>query len=419
MRLLHVTAHLGGGVGKVLSRLVEASARRNDGITHTIACLEPLEKTGFADHARAHGATVLVTPDDTTLDAAVRDADIVQLEWWHHPVVAGWMGRADLPPMRLVVWAHVSGNGSPTIPAGFLRLPHRFLFSSTCSSEFVDLPPLADLASGRIATVFSAGGFDDLPPPPARSADAPLRFGYLGTLDYAKLHPHVLDFIAAVRDPDFVLHLHGDAADAASLMAEARARGLDQRLALHGYATDVGGTLCTLDVMPYLLNQAHYGTAENALLEAMAMGVVPIVLGNPAECALVTHEHTGLVISTPDDFAAALRRLTDDGTLRQRLSAQAASEVRDRFDIKRTADALMTHYRAILTEDRRPIDFRPVFGATAADWFLACQPGIAQAEPPAVPASQTRNKGSVFHYARTFPDDRRLAQMAQQFEACA
>ena len=40
INLLHITAHLGGGVGKVLSRLIEESARRQDGVKHTIACME-------------------------------------------------------------------------------------------------------------------------------------------------------------------------------------------------------------------------------------------------------------------------------------------------------------------------------------------------------------------------------------------
>ena len=54
-------------------------------------------------------------------------------------------------------------------------------------------------------------------------------------------------------------------------------------LDFRGYTTDVASELRAINVMAYLLNPQHYGTAENALLEAMTMGIVPVVLDNPAE----------------------------------------------------------------------------------------------------------------------------------------
>lgn len=422
MKLLHVTAHLGGGIGKVLSRLVEASARRVDGIEHTIACLEQPEKTDFVDYAKRHGATILCAPNDTELDAHIRTTDIVQLEWWHHPVVARWMSRTDLPAMRLLVWAHVSGRGTPVIPSAFLGLPHRFLFSSSCSLELIDPSALSDIEQGQIGNVFSSGGFEDLPEPPARGDITPPRIGYLGTLDFAKLHPELLDFIAAVRPPGFRLDLYGDPTTGEALLADTRARGMSERIAICGYTHQVADILASMDVMAYLLNPEHYGTAENALLEAMAMGVVPVVLDNPAEQALVRHDETGLVVRNPSEFAEAIARLTNDPTLRRRLSANAARDIRARFPIARTADALAAHYQTILDEDKRHFDFRAVFGNTPADWFLACQPPTHPAVGNPNPSTQglthrlllERNKGSVFHYARTFPTDTRLAALARQ-----
>ncbi|WP_227816943.1 glycosyltransferase family 4 protein [Nitrogeniibacter aestuarii] len=423
MRLLHVTAHLGGGVGKVLSRLVEASSRRADGIEHTIACLAMPEKTLFVDHARAHGARVVCAPDARSLDTLVREADVVQLEWWHHPLVARWMGATAHPPMRLVVWSHVSGLGLPTFPSRFLTLPHRFLFSSTCSLDAPAVRQLSDEARARLGVVFSSGGFDDLPEAPRRGDDTPLRTGYVGTLNFAKLHPDLMDFVAAVRIPDFRLALVGDPTTADALHTEARARGLTSRLDVRGFTHDIAGTLSHFDVLAYLLNPQHYGTAENALLEAMAMGVVPVVLDNPAERQLVEHERTGLIVRTPSEFADAMDRLATTPGLRATLSAQAAAYVRKRFDIAVTANALHAHYAAVLDEDKRSIDFRSVFGTTPAQWFMACQhpdtwtpDALGRAGTGSAHAQLEATKGSVFHYRDHFPEDAQLAGWARQAE---
>lgn len=428
MKLLHITAHLGGGVGKVLSRLIEASARHGDGIHHTIACLEAPERDQFVGHALAHGATLLICPTAQELAERIAGADIVQLEWWHHPVVAGWMCSGPLPPMRLVVWSHVSGLHVPVPPTGFVTAPARFLFTSPCALGRPELAALPAAARQQLGAVFSSGGFDDLPPPPERAADAPLRVGYLGTLNFAKLHPEILDYLAAVDLPDFRLILIGDPTHGQALFAEAERRGLAGRLELRGYRTDVAAELAGLDVLAYLLNPLHYGTTENALLEAMAMGVVPVVLDNPAEQHLVRHGETGLVVSGPADFAVALRRLAAQPAERQALAYAASHDIRQRFDVGHTTAQLRSHYQAVLAEPRRSIDLRPAFGPAPADWFLACQdsePGRFSADGT-VDLSGTPphflfepSKGSVRHFQRSFPDDARLAAWARAIEAAA
>lgn len=430
--LLHVTAHLGGGVGKVLSRLVEESGRRNDGLRHAIICLERPEKDQFAERVRACGAELLIGPSREELNRRIAEADIVQLEWWHHPRVAEWLCSGVLPPMRLIVWSHVSGLHPPEIPAGFLTLPHRFLFSSPCSWEHRSVIGLSPSQRSKVDSVFSSGGFEDLPEPPPRSARGPLRVGYVGTLNFAKLHPRLLDFLGAVSLPGFRLTLVGDPTTGAELRARVAGQSLAVQLEFRGYRTDVSAELARLDVLAYLLNPLHYGTTENALLEAMAMGVVPVVLDNPAERCLVRHGETGLVVGDPAAFAEALAYLADHPAERRRLSARASRETRFRFSIERTADGLEAHYRAVLAEDKRAFDLRPVFGPTPADWFRACQgdqawrfaDGGSATRGPAVEKAgrgphylYEKTKSSAFHYRDTFPDDPRLRRWAERLEA--
>lgn len=424
IRLLHITAHLGGGVGKVLSQLVEQSSHTEQEIAHTIVCLEAPEKMQFAAPIQARGTELLICPPPSVLAKRIDDADIVQVEWWHHPAVAAWLGHGRLPAMRLVVWSHVSGLHIPALTPAFVTAPARFIFSSPCSAKAPQLQGLNATDWQRTGTVFSSGGFDDLPPPPERPNDGSLRTGYVGTLNPAKLHPAFLDFVAAVERPDFRIELIGDPAPGASLLADARQRGLDMRLNFQGYRTDIAIALSELDILAYPLNPLHYGTTENALLEAMAMGVVPIVLDHPAERCLVDHGQTGLIVRNPTEFAEAIRFLETHPQDRHDLSAQAAQTIRQRFSIDNTHRNLLTHYATVMTEPKREYNFAPIFGTSPADWFRSCQgdqayrfhdDGSVDLSGDLPHALRENSKGSVSHFARSFPEDIRLRHWSNTF----
>ena len=421
MNLLHITAHLGGGVGKVLSRLVEESTRRSDGIRHAVVSLEAPEKEQYCDHIRTYGGDLMVCPSADELRDCIAAADIVQLEWWHHPVVAGWMCSGELPAMRLVIWSHISGLHAPGLTPEFVSAPNRFLFTSACSWSNPKLASLDRDIRQRVDAVYSAGGFDDWPELPRRPLDGPLRVGYLGTLNFCKIHPQLLDYVAAVDLPGFSLALVGDPTTGVALLDEAGRRRLDGRLDVRGYRLDVAAEFAGFDVLAYLLNPLHYGTTENALLEAMAMGVVPVVLNNPAERLLVRNGETGVLVDGPDAFAAALSWLAANPDERARLSHNASREVRRRFAVNRTADQLDSQYQAVLAEPKRRHDFRPVFGEAPADWFRTCQGGESWRfrDDGAVDLGGSpphflfeHSKGSALHYHRAFPDDPRLAAWA-------
>lgn len=71
----------------------------------------------------------------------------------------------------------------------------------------------------------------------------------------------------------------------------------------------------------------------NALIEAMAMGKAVIASDLPPACReIVTHDTNGLLFggTSPQELAAALRRLIEDAEARARLS-EAAREVRTRY----------------------------------------------------------------------------------------
>jgi L-malate glycosyltransferase len=422
IKVLHITAHLGGGVGKALSGLVACSASSSPDVQHTTVCLEPPEKTQFIDQIRNRNCEVFVSPDALQLKNLVEQSDIVQLEWWNHPAIIACLCREPLPPMRILVWSHVSGLYNPVIPHKLPEVAQRFLFTSPCSFEARAVQALHPDVRGKLGVVSSSGGFENLPLPSGRCGDS-LSVGYFGSLNFAKLHPNYVDFLKAVKGPCFSVKLIGDVTNKVILERQCEEAGRPGMLDFHGYASDVASALSSLNVLAYLLNPEHYGTTENALLEAMAMGIVPIVLNNPAERFIVDDHNTGLIVSSPEEFAEAIEWLSLNPNERRRIGRQAAKSVRTRFSVEKMVAAFDIHYREIMSWEKQHISFTDIFGLDPADWFLSCQgePTIFSEDGALVldPDSFSiyglleQTKGTALHFHKYFQGNLRLTQWAK------
>ncbi len=418
IQVLHITAHLGGGIGKALSGLTQ----NTPGISHSIACLERPEKFQFVNQIKQSGTEVILAPSQRQLRNLIGDADIVQVEWWGHPaIMAALCSTPPLPAMRLLLWCHVSGLHTPSIPAALIKIAHRCLFTSPCSLKTEEVQELSPEERKKLGVIHSAGGIDELPLP-VRSVEEPLTAGYLGSLNFAKLHPDYVNFLASVTLPDFRVRMIGDETNRDILESQCRQAGCEGMLEFRGYCHDIVTELKNINVIPYILNPQHYGTTENALLEAMAMGVVPVVLNNPAEANLITNRKTGLIVNTPEEFGEAIRWLHENPSERLTLSEQATKEVKSRFSLDRLETGMKEQYQAIIQEEKILISFQEKLGTDPSQWFL-----MQQREPSLFSTPSNRSeippyswhglveqkKGSVHHFCIYFNDNQQLRSWSQ------
>ena len=139
MKILHVTPHLGGGVGKAHAAI---SAALPDIVEQSFVLLEPPRDRRFVDQIEAAGARVTVAGNLDQVAALARDADIVQFEFWNHPRLLECLARCDFPAMRSAFWSHISGLSSAAHSAGAdrgggtLRLHHRGLAFQSGGDRF-------------------------------------------------------------------------------------------------------------------------------------------------------------------------------------------------------------------------------------------------------------------------------------------
>ncbi|MBA3042451.1 MAG: glycosyltransferase family 4 protein [Alphaproteobacteria bacterium] len=411
MKVLHITPHLGGGVGKAHAAIQGAT---DPAVGRAYYLLEEPRDRRYADLVEQAGGRLHHAGQGVSLAELIEDADIVQIEWWNHPRLYHLLATTELPPMRSLFWAHVSGLFAPYIPTDLVAAAGRFVFTSPCSLQSPDIADLPEEVRARLGVVGSGFGFED-----ERIADAvpasetSAAIAYLGTVDFVKMHPAFFDIVDAVDNADIHVSVWGGFDPEGEPARRARAMRHPERVRLEGQTADPRAALQAAGIFFYPLREDHYGTAENALIEAMSLGLVPVVLANPAEKAIVTDGVNGVVAADPADMAARLGHLLAEPEERARLSAAARATARDRYQSRRSAGLLGEHYRALMGEPKMRIDFAGVLGSKPVDWFLSTQQRDRESGTGRMfAAGGGLSKGSIDHFLATFPDDPGLLSLS-------
>jgi len=422
MKVLHLTAHLGGGIGKALSGLAAQAHQSGADVRHTFVCFEQPEKMQFIDLIRQSDNAVIVNPSTEQLYNLIENTDILQLEWWNHPATLRALCSLPRCSARLIVWSHLSGLLNPIIPIELMRKAQRALLTSSCSLAAKEVASLTEELGDRLGVVSSSGGYAGLPLPSSNPIDETLKVGYFGSLNFAKLHPAYIDYLSAVTLPHFKVRVIGDLTNQEELNQQCIKSGRPDMLEFRGYVTNIASELTKINVLAYLLNPEHYGTTENALLEAMATGIVPVVLDNPAERRIIENGETGFIVHSPKEFSDVIAWLSNHPKERQRIGTNAAKSVRTQFTVERMEASLNAHYQAVVRLKKIDVMFKEIFGNDPADWFLSCQGNrtvfmedgqINLDKGQAIPFGLIeKNKGTVFHFHRIFPENYKLAMWA-------
>jgi len=408
MRILHITPHLGGGVGKAHAAI---SGALPEVIDQTFLLLERPRDRRYVDMIEAAGARVLIAYDLDHVAQLASAADIVQFEFWNHPRLFECLGRCDFPAMRCVFWSHVSGLFKPVIQPGLMQAAGRFVFTTDASLSIPSVAALPVAEKRKIAVINSGFGFPGAPRK-SRSRAANPAIAYLGTVDFVKMHPGFFDAIDQLVGGDMRVQVWGAVDPAGEVALRAQAMHHPERIHFRGWTAEPALALSQADIFFYPLRADHYGTAENALIEAMSLGLTGIVLNNPAETAIIRDGETGFVAHSIEDCVSLLQMLLLLPELRERIGQNAIRYVAETRTPAAAAREFMILWLGLLSEPTRHCDFRSVVGETAADWFLAtqCLPGTVW-NLPGPEDRHKSSKGTLAHFAGTFDGDASLARL--------
>lgn len=412
LKVLHVTAHVGGGIGSALAGITTPDKE----FSHDILLLEAVEKPDLLRKFYKNGCRIYSADD--SVPKLFESADIVQLHWWHHPALYRLMNVFPKVPIRSSIWIHVSGCTYPYVRSDFISKFMRIIFACAKTYENPEVKTLSQDVLDRIHMVYGLG---DISPflNVSRNTHRDFVVGYAGTLSYSKIHPKFHEFCAAakhIKNIRFVIV--GDMANSKIIETKLKDCGVNN-VEFWGYCNDMRKVFAEFDVFGYLLNPYHFGATENIILEAMASGLPVVALNQSVEKYIVEDSITGLLINNPEEYGSAIEFLSRETQTRNSMSDQARKSAMHRFGIKENKAKLYDVYRSMMTQDKEKLDLMDVVPRIPSEaflYFVENELDIFRNENgfsrlPHIFWEKT--KSSVFHYAHNFPNDKKLNNWAQ------
>jgi glycosyltransferase involved in cell wall biosynthesis len=419
--ILHVIPALSlGGAGRSLLSLCGYSSGSN--LRDRIATLTASDG-GAVKRAAKLGIEVVSAPDTDALGRLIEETDVVHVHYWNTPEMSEFLG-SDLPPTRVLVWLKVHGSSPPQVLTSQLLSYADAVLATSDSTRGLAVWRDAESVAGFDGGV--AAGIADL----SRTIGCAKRthrffnVGYVGSVDFVKMHPGFLAMHDAVAVPDARFIVCGDGAAMPRLTKDLSEMDGAWRFDLRGYVEDIRSVLEELDVFGYPLTRDTYATSEKSLQEAMMVGVPPVVFPHAGLRDLVEHGVTGLVVDDENGYTRAIEHLHRHPDERARLGDNAARFARHAFDPRKSVAAIHRTYRRLCTRPRRrraalapaaacgSARFVHALGAQAGPFavsYTAEEPQVllrAEREiARASPVLCSPGAGGVFHYRRRYPED--------------
>jgi glycosyltransferase involved in cell wall biosynthesis len=414
IRVLHIISSLTReGSGRALLSAARAAAAAA-ALDQTVASLRPADPW-MVSRAQSAGIEVTVEPDCDGLRTLAGEAEIVQLHFWNNPWVYRLLG-SELPPMRLLVWAHVSGEFPPQVLPGPL-LEHADQVLGSCART-ASLPGLEELE--WIPAVADWERVGHAPPTGGR----PFTVGYVGKLDHARLHPEFIDLCARLPVPDARFIVCGTGGALGSLRRQADEAGLGERIEFRGFVEAIGDALAEMDAFGYPLAGESYAASELSLQEAMYAGVPPVVLGPEAVLRHVEHGSTGLIARSTSEYVDGLTELQDDPARRAALGRRAHDHARREWSPSAVADRWAAVYERMMRipkRSRAPYPLAPdgatrlaeSIGDGAAPFLLSLSGSVqeqlrAERAIARSPDVLRTGDGGILNYRDAYPEDPHL-----------
>ena len=445
MKVLHITPHLGGGVGSTILGYLS----KNKSFEHEILSfgytmdyvLEKIKslKIPYTDH---------VTHEE--IIEKIPNFDIVLIHQWNSPLLYDFLVRNELPPCRLVMLGHNSGFDAPNIyTKKILMYPDIFVFTTALSYHCYDVKILPHIFSSSLGgaleilgercfrkkimySIWSTDGVEEYKDAKVNKHKGFI-IGYVGTVDYAKLHPDFLEMCKEIIDLDTIPHVKFVVVGGLKqkeIEAEAEAMGIGDKFEFTGYVSKsiLKDHLKTFDVFGYPLAPYHYGTCDLVLQIAMASGVVPIVFNNAMEKLFIKHNKTGIIVKDKKGYIQAIKDMYNNINWRKELGRNAKEDAIKRFTLENLDNEWEKVFKKVLEYsktsrkwdiNKENISYKDVFLESLGKYgdpfihYCSSFEGVIFATERIkklahIPSWQTETKGSVHNYYSYFPDDPHL-----------
>ncbi|MDB4035279.1 glycosyltransferase family 4 protein [Pseudomonadales bacterium] len=178
-----------------------------------------------------------------------------------------------------------------------------------------------------------------------------LHLVYVGRIDFAKGLKEIISALQSLNDIPYFLHIIGDGPD----MSEFKGKledSIGKRYKLHGVKS-IDEIYAILEFCQIFIMPSHYEGLPNAMLEAMANYVVPIVTPVGSIPEVVSRENGYLVaVKNPKMLAETIRLAHNDKHLLYLKSVAARQLMVEQYSIESYIEKLNEIYHILLPDIR-------------------------------------------------------------------
>jgi glycosyltransferase involved in cell wall biosynthesis len=399
MKILHIAVHIGGGVGTVLKNWIKKDFENE----HTILLLN---HNYYDNDYNIKYKNMRNKYDD--INILVSKADIVIIHFWNHPYLFEFLINSKMPANRLCIWSHISGLYSPyNFTKDLINYPDKFLFSSPVSGENF---------------IWTTGGIEKYIHKEKVLDKSKFVVGYIGTLDYSKLHPKFVDICKGIHQkiPNVKFIICGTGGDEEKIKNRIAIHGIDEIFEFKGFINNnIEDIITTFDVFGYPLNEKHFGTCEQVLGETMACGVEPVVLNNPSEKYIV--EGYGRVSNNIKDYINNINDIFLNPVDKTKILKDRALEL---YDINKMINLWNNIFIDIIKEEKKERTWSgkqckygfEIFAESIGDNGKILLEGNKREIKKLFDTNnqwRSKSKGSINQYLEAFPDDEKLKEWAK------
>ena len=98
MKILHIAAHMGGGIGSAYVGLGTCGQEQK------VLLLEPPQDKTALGRVQSAGFQIIQAADDSHIEAELNWADVVVFSWHHHPALTKFLHDFPAVSIRSVLW---------------------------------------------------------------------------------------------------------------------------------------------------------------------------------------------------------------------------------------------------------------------------------------------------------------------------
>ena len=347
----HVIQELSRGGGARATIYLAHYHQKLTGMRHRIVSLLTPDPDAVI-LARDYEIEVKVPGDNAALFSLLEESDIVSVSWWNSVELYKFL-KTRLPACRLVGWFHVGGQAAPQVLTN--TLIDFFDLSVACAPFTRSHPALCSLSEDeqldRVAMIYGATDFGRIGEIEKKQHTG-FNVGYIGTVDFIKLHPGYVQMSSRAAIPDAQFLLCGSGEAIPQIIHDARQLGSENKFKYLGYVEDMRSLLTILDAYGYPLREDTYAASEMNLQEVMYAGIPAVVFPSGGIKDLVIDGVTGLVVNSEEEYASALEFLYNNPKERQAIGLRAKEYASRFFGAENAAKQLIPLYEKLLNKPK-------------------------------------------------------------------